>query len=167
MESEEILQEVFDRSERAFKTRKFSYYEIASFIDSFYALLQENLRLEWARGESTLVQEARKDGYDEGFKACELDMQNRIFLDGYIAGLKRTGLCPRCLKRGIQSIHHLIPRSKGGTSDPGNLVALCKKCHDEVEIATDELLKERAYSSQELEILLIDCNIGETEEGVT
>ena len=32
------------------------------------------------------------------------------------------------------SVHHIIPRADGGSSDPSNLVTLCKKCHDYVEV---------------------------------
>lgn len=46
--------------------------------------------------------------------------------------------CLRCDKRfrakGKLSVHHLIPRSNGGSNDPSNLVTLCHKCHDYVEI---------------------------------
>ena len=47
--------------------------------------------------------------------------------------------CLRCDKRfanrkSLLSIHHLVPRSKGGSNDPTNLVTLCNPCHDYVEI---------------------------------
>jgi hypothetical protein len=46
--------------------------------------------------------------------------------------------CYRCEKRyrkgyGLTA-HHLIPRVNGGTSDQFNLVVLCNKCHDFVEV---------------------------------
>lgn len=30
-------------------------------------------------------------------------------------------------------VHHVMPRSKGGTDDPTNLITLCKHCHDREE----------------------------------
>ena len=37
-----------------------------------------------------------------------------------------------CDKEAV-SLHHIQPRSEGGTDDPRNLVWLCKSCHDKVE----------------------------------
>ena len=46
--------------------------------------------------------------------------------------------CLRCDKKFIQktriSVHHLVPRSEGGSDDYTNLVTLCHSCHDYVEI---------------------------------
>lgn len=46
--------------------------------------------------------------------------------------------CQRCMKtsksgKGL-SVHHLLPRSSGGTNELGNLITLCHKCHDYVEL---------------------------------
>jgi hypothetical protein len=44
----------------------------------------------------------------------------------------RDGFCcraPGCGSRWFLEVHHLIPRSKGGSSEPGNLVTLCARCH--------------------------------------
>ena len=42
--------------------------------------------------------------------------------------------CQACKVRGrYLSAHHIIPRSHGGSNDPGNLIALCEPCHDEAE----------------------------------
>lgn len=41
--------------------------------------------------------------------------------------------CQNCGKRKQKKnleVHHIIPRSKGGTDDPTNLVTLCVRCHD-------------------------------------
>jgi len=38
--------------------------------------------------------------------------------------------CERCETKGIElHVHHIIPLSKGGTSESSNLQVLCKKCH--------------------------------------
>ncbi len=50
-------------------------------------------------------------------------------------GRRRSQLhCFCCAgKTGDTSIHHLKPRSEGGTDEPSNLVPLCVECHDAVE----------------------------------
>ena len=56
-----------------------------------------------------------------------------------IACLKRDRYsCQRCEKkdsrgRGL-SAHHIVPRESGGSNDLSNLLTLCHKCHDFVEI---------------------------------
>lgn len=41
--------------------------------------------------------------------------------------------CQSCgLKVGL-SVHHILPRSDGGSDLPQNLITLCNTCHDEVE----------------------------------
>lgn len=46
--------------------------------------------------------------------------------------------CVRCDKfyraRRDLSVHHITPRADGGTDDPSNLITLCHKCHDFVEV---------------------------------
>lgn len=43
-------------------------------------------------------------------------------------------LCQTCLKDNIYTpasqVDHITPKFKGGTDDPSNLQAICKKCHD-------------------------------------
>lgn len=47
--------------------------------------------------------------------------------------------CQRCAKRSASgkglSIHHIMPRDRGGPDDLYNLITLCHKCHDTVELA--------------------------------
>jgi hypothetical protein len=53
--------------------------------------------------------------------------------------------CTSCLMLEIPEldvfhIHHILPRSEGGTDDPSNLTVLCAACHDEVHgIAGDKM----------------------------
>jgi len=51
--------------------------------------------------------------------------------------------CVRCDKHfshgsGL-TVHHIIPRNKGGGDCLDNLVSLCPRCHDYVEVRSDEL----------------------------
>src|SRR5208337_4216178 len=39
--------------------------------------------------------------------------------------------CADCgIERPYLHTHHIVPRSKGGTDDPSNLVKLCANCHE-------------------------------------
>jgi len=49
--------------------------------------------------------------------------------------LARDGFkCRRCGSREHLTIHHIVPRKRGGKTEPRNLITLCKKCHDYVEL---------------------------------
>ena len=39
-------------------------------------------------------------------------------------------VCGKKKQRKNLEVHHIIPKSKGGTDDPTNLITLCKYCHD-------------------------------------
>ena len=45
-------------------------------------------------------------------------------------------LCEQCERDGrlvpAREVHHITPLDKGGTHDPGNLMALCKSCHSSI-----------------------------------
>jgi len=44
--------------------------------------------------------------------------------------------CQACRKRCTKdrlTVHHIIPREFGGDEDDGNLILLCRTCHDEIE----------------------------------
>ena len=43
------------------------------------------------------------------------------------------GRCEYCGKKAVDP-HHIIYRSQGGNNNKKNLIALCRKCHDDVEI---------------------------------
>ena len=55
-------------------------------------------------------------------------------------------MCQRCEKKSgngkLLTVHHVIPRDEGGSMDLSNLITLCEKCHDAVEIAGYRLLAE-------------------------
>ncbi len=36
---------------------------------------------------------------------------------------------PGCEHRGSLEVHHVVPRVRGGTNDPANLITLCSACH--------------------------------------
>ncbi len=62
--------------------------------------------------------------------------------------------CYRCGKhsksgKGL-STHHLIPRKDGGLDELRNLITLCEKCHDLVEMRDYRTLQEIERSSAEL-----------------
>jgi len=49
-------------------------------------------------------------------------------------------------------VHHIIPRSKGGSHHPKNLVMVCKKCHSKLtaELLRDNAKERRQKASNEL-----------------
>jgi len=59
--------------------------------------------------------------------------------------LKRDGYrCVNCGQTGTElHVHHIIPKSKGGTDELDNLVTLCVKCHSIQEAKGHELIKSR------------------------
>lgn len=44
---------------------------------------------------------------------------------------KQNGKCAIC-NEPIEHVHHIVPRSKGGSDNVKNLIGLCKRCHDMV-----------------------------------
>lgn len=65
-------------------------------------------------------------GYQEGFNYGYASRREAVLhRDNYT--------CQCCGKKHTRlEVHHIIYRSKGGTDDEKNLIALCKKCHDAV-----------------------------------
>ena len=53
--------------------------------------------------------------------------------DRYVA---EHPLCEMCLEQGkltpVDEVHHVLPVSKGGTHARGNLMALCRSCHNKI-----------------------------------
>lgn len=42
----------------------------------------------------------------------------------------KSGICARCKKLKGLTTHHRIPRCKGGDNSHGNLLRVCRPCHD-------------------------------------
>ena len=73
-------------------------------------------------------------------------------------GKRRRKVFDPCLRRGrggyrweSLEVHHIIPRSKGGSDHPGNLVTLCPSCHVD---HTSRQASERAAARRDDERLL-------------
>ena len=48
-------------------------------------------------------------------------------------GTEDNWLCHKCKNNDIEMhIHHIIHRSKFGTSNKKNLITVCKKCHEDI-----------------------------------
>lgn len=93
----------------------------------------------------------------------ELLEQSKNYYEGYVDGvfdsLKNGNICPFCEIRVIQSIHHIIPRKHNGLDIPENLIALCLKCHDKVELLTEILLKrDNRYDTHQLRSYILNNN---------
>lgn len=48
-------------------------------------------------------------------------------------------ICQRCRRAPSKIAHHILRKSKGGSDDPFNLMALCPMCHAQVHAAAKEL----------------------------
>lgn len=60
--------------------------------------------------------------------------------------------CQECGYYKHLEVHHIIPRSEGGSDDPANLTTLCRKCHGKkhgfkngriLEIEEEDVIIER------------------------
>lgn len=68
--------------------------------------------------------------------------------------------CPYCALCGSSwnlHIHHIIPRSRGGTTTLDNLIRLCEHCHLYVVHANMKLWMPRLQHILE-EIIIIECH---------
>jgi len=65
--------------------------------------------------------------------------------------LARTGrMCAVCNRlHGVQ-VHHIVPRSAGGSDEAANAIPLCPNCHDEVHAHNTPGRTTRLYSEEEL-----------------
>jgi 5-methylcytosine-specific restriction endonuclease McrA len=77
-------------------------------------------RLIWLRMKAAVV---RRDGFScQDCGACFGRTRRRVY--DVDARRGRGGYAWECLE-----VHHIIPRSKGGSDHPGNLKTLCPPCH--------------------------------------
>jgi 5-methylcytosine-specific restriction endonuclease McrA len=61
----------------------------------------------------------------------KLDIERDQYLELRSKILLRDNFkCQECGYYKHLEVHHIIPRSKGGSDDPENLVTLCQRCHD-------------------------------------
>ncbi len=94
------------------------------------------------------VKKQRDDWYNVGFNDAKKNSDD--FYDGVIFGIKQSKYCLHCKKNIVESIHHIIPRKYGGFSGEENIIALCNKCHDRIEILTEDLYVNNRHPT-------IDC----------
>ena len=67
----------------------------------------------------------------------------KIYFKHFNYGIDDVILCEVCGRVAVD-IHHIKYRSRGGTDEIDNLMALCRSCHDKAhaEILTEEQLKQ-------------------------
>lgn len=75
--------------------------------------------------------------------------------------LKQTkitkGICPICIEREVQSRHHIIPRKYTVNNDKTNLILLCNRCHDIIEIKTEEWIESgKRYNIDLLKSMILN-----------
>lgn len=104
------------------------------------------------------------------YKGKEVDFRLLVLPRGKI--LKRDHYtCQSCRQRlpaYALSVHHIIPRTEGGTNILENLITLCHHCHDLIELAqppirTRQEILYHVVSLNELERQLSECTEIESE----
>ncbi len=58
-----------------------------------------------------------------------MQKHTKIYLRHFGYGEQDFVCCEVCARRSVD-IHHLTPRSLGGTDEINNLMALCRTCHE-------------------------------------
>lgn len=57
----------------------------------------------------------------------------------------RKGVCPKCMKSGYLTEHHVFPKRFFGKRNNDSILLLCRKCHDKIELLipySDKLTQE-------------------------
>lgn len=85
-----------------------------------------------------------EDGTVRGVDFQNGRMKGYKSVDDYVYALQ-NGKCACCGKP-MDDVHHIIPRSKGGSDGPDNRIGLCDECHHKVH--TGELDLEKVGMSQ-------------------
>lgn len=108
-----------------------------------------------AKDKKEIYGEGYNSGYENGFDDSKAKFtsdevvkiesaHNEGFIEGINIALSSYKICPRCNKRNVESLHHLLPRKYGGKDNIENLIFLCFECHDEVEVLTSILLEKKS-----------------------
>lgn len=59
--------------------------------------------------------------------------------------LKEYPVCEVCSTRRSELVHHIIPRSAGGTDSEENLLVVCRSCHERIH-HKDKINQRKKYS---------------------
>lgn len=71
--------------------------------------------------------------------------------------LPNETICPLCRINNVESHHHILPRKYGGQEFYENMIYLCYKCHDYVEIKTEDWIKSgKHYDIDILKMLILN-----------
>jgi hypothetical protein len=82
--------------------------------------------------------------FDAMYENGELPWDGSLITKRYTTHIK-DGICPRCNHALLQANHHIIPRKYNGPDTKENSIGLCNKCHDYVEIKTEEWIESGRY----------------------
>lgn len=74
----------------------------------------------------------------------EIPWDGSLMVKRYTTHIK-NGICHRCNYNILQANHHIIPRGYNGPDTKENGIGLCNKCHDYVEIKTEEWIESGRY----------------------
>lgn len=78
-----------------------------------------------------------------------MQKHTKVFMGHYGYCVQDIIMCQRCRVSVAVDIHHIVFRSQGGGDDIGNLIALCRKCHD--------LAHARKITKEELSKIIQPC----------
>lgn len=92
------------------------------------------------------LQNRRKNGKNSYSGRLLLDYNKRVIMKRWkkLYGLQATFICPYCLNEFSlkkATVDHIIPKSRGGSSESYNLVWACKRCNNEKGALTPEEYK--------------------------
>jgi len=147
MTLEEDIEEAFDMAEKHTRQKvEDSFNMTMEYLDVFYDAFKSAI---------TPILEKRM-GERHEYEIVKEDEDQAIYKKGFAQGVKVSKICARCKDKAALTIHHIIPRSIGGEDYPENLIALCFKCHNDVEGLTDSLdIGAHHYTLEELESFII------------
>lgn len=72
--------------------------------------------------------------------------------------------CRQRLERDCLSVHHIIPRSEGGTNNLLNLITLCHNCHDIIELAEPPIRHRQEIMYHVINLKVLNSMLMQTEE---
>lgn len=137
MKNKDFIAELYDDSTKGLH-KKLVYYMDMLYYEKFKDIIEDKLDDIIEEELRYREDDIRNDEKERIMK--ELDGLDDDFMKGVEYGIEVSKICPHCRKNIIESVHHVMPRKYGGGNYKENIIPLCNKCHDKIEILTDELL---------------------------
>lgn len=117
------------------------------FEEKFYLEFDSRMKREMEKLKKEQVEKISKSEEEIDVESIKEKSFDEGFYSGLIEAIKQEKVCPHCREHEIESVHHIMPRKHGGKLIPENIIFLCFKCHNKVEILTDEVFKKNGKTS--------------------